>query len=212
MTKRNLYLVLFAGLVPLAVPVMANAADAASNYYAQQQTDPVHDWSGIYAGVHGGVSSEGFPNPFSSKSGWQFGGQVGANMQSGVIVYGAELDGSHSGGAKHKLGGGAELQRTWSGAAKVRAGMTFDKTLVYGTAGYGVAKFKPKGTVVSDEKWEGGYLLGGGVEQAFAGNISAKVEYNYVDYGDVTSVVSGGARRTDDLSSHTVKAGLNYRF
>lgn len=213
MTKRNLFLVLFAGLAPFAMPMAANAADVASDYYAQQQTsDAAYDWSGIYAGINGGAASSGFPNPFSNKSGWQLGGQVGTNFQSGVMVYGAELEGDYSNGSKYKLGRGAELERTWNGAAKVRAGVSLDRTLVYGTAGYSMAKFKPKGTVISDDKWEGGYMVGGGIEQAFAGGISAKAEYNYVNYGDVTSVVAGGARRSDDLASHSVKMGLNYRF
>ncbi|MCX8569530.1 MULTISPECIES: outer membrane protein [Hyphomicrobiales] len=211
MTKRNLYLVLFAGLAPFAMPVVANAADVASDYYSQQQTSSVYNWSGIYAGVNGGVASDGFPNPFSSKSGWQFGGQAGVNMQSGMFVYGAEVEGGYA-GAKHKLGGGAELKQSWNAAAKVRAGVALDRTLIYGTAGYAVSKFKPKSNVISDSKWDGGYLVGAGVEQAFTDNVSAKVEYNYVNYGDVSAVSTGGIRRSADLASHTVKAGLNYKF
>lgn len=209
MTKRNLYLVFFAGLAPFAAPAVANAAD----YLAQQQSyNAPYDWSGAYVGGQLGVTSDGFPNPFSSKSGVQFGGQVGTNFQSGMFVYGAELDGSYSTGADHRLGGGAELKRTWEGAAKVKAGVALDRTLVYGTAGYGMAKFKSEGTVISDDKWEGGYLLGAGVEQAINDKLSAKVEYNYVDYGDVNTVVAGGTRRSDELSSHGLKLGLNYRF
>ena len=34
---------------------------------------------------------------------------------------------------------------------------------------------------VSDTRW--GWMLGGGIEYAFAGNWSAKVEYNYMDFG-----------------------------
>lgn len=211
MTKRNLFLVMFAGLAPFAVP--ATAADLVSNNYGSQNyQDAAYNWSGSYVGGQLGTSSSGFPNPFSSKSGLQFGGQLGTNFQSGGFVYGAELDGSYSKGAKRKLDDGAELKRTWTGAAKVRAGVSFDKTLVYGTAGYSMTKVKPGGTVASGGKWEGGYLFGGGIEQAFAGNISAKVEYNYVNYGDVDYTLRNGTKRSADLSSHTVKMGVNYRF
>lgn len=211
MSKRNLFLVMFAGLAPFAVP--ATAADLASNNYGSQNySDAAYNWSGSYVGGHLGTSSSGFPNPFSSKSGLQFGGQLGTNFQSGGIVYGAELDGSYSRGAKHKLDDGAELKRTWIGAAKVRAGVSFDKTLVYGTAGYSMTKVKPGGTVASGGRWKGGYLLGGGIEQAFAGNVSAKVEYNYVNYGDVDYTLRNGAKRSADLSAHTVNMGVNYRF
>lgn len=207
MSKRNLFLVMFAGLAPFAVPAMA--ADLVSD---QTYSDPAYNWSGTYIGGQVGTSSSGFPNPFSSKSGWQFGGQIGTNFQSGPFVYGAELDGSYSKGTKHKLDDGAELKRTWTGAAKVRAGISFGKTLLYGTAGYSMTKVKPGGTVASGGKWEGGYLVGGGIEQAFAGNISTKVEYNYVNYGDVDYTLRNGAKRSEGLKSHTVKLGINYRF
>ncbi|PWK75653.1 outer membrane protein [Aminobacter sp. AP02] len=210
MSKRNLFFVVFAGLAPFAMPAMA--ADVAQNYAPQQFSDAPYDWSGMYAGIHLGSASSGFPNPFADKSSTQFGGQVGTNFQSGVMVYGAELEGSYSGGSKYDLGRGAELRRTWNGAAKARAGVSLDRTLVYGTAGYSMAKFKAKGNVISEDKWEGGYLIGGGVEQAFAGGISARAEYNYVNYGDVNAVLKGGTRTSVDAASHSVKLGLNYRF
>ncbi|WAX94481.1 porin family protein [Aminobacter sp. NyZ550] len=211
MSTRNLFFVVFAGLAPFVMPAMA--ADIAQNYEAPQDfSNQAYDWSGTYAGVHLGSASSGFPNPFADKSGWQLGGQVGTNFQSGSMVYGAELEGSYSKGSKYNLGGGAELQRTWNGAAKVRAGVALDRTLVYGTAGYSMAKFKGKGNVISDDKWEGGYLVGGGIEQAFDGGLRARVEYNYVNYGDVNAMVKGGGKRSEDLASHSVKLGLNYGF
>jgi outer membrane immunogenic protein len=59
-----------------------------------------------------------------------------------------------------------------------------------------------------------GYTVGAGLECMFAPNWSAKLEYQYYNFGS-TTFTSGpadiiGVRFTDDV--HTVKAGLNYRF
>lgn len=212
MSKRNLFLVMFAGLVPFTAPVAATAADMASGYYAQSDSSGAYDWSGMYAGGNVGISNADIPNPLSKKTGWQLGGQAGMNFQSGQFVYGAELDGSYSTGTRYNIGDGAELERHWDAAAKARAGVAFDRTLVYGTAGYGVTKFDAKRNVTSGPNWEGGLLLGAGVEQALTDKVSAKVEYNHVDYGKVRSDVAGVGRKVNELDSNTLKAGLNYKF
>jgi outer membrane immunogenic protein len=60
-----------------------------------------------------------------------------------------------------------------------------------------------------------GALFGTGIEYAFLPGWSAKVEYNYIDFGKddfnfaVGPVTVGTAIREKD---HLVKAGLNYRF
>lgn len=210
MSTRNLFFVLFAGLAPVAMPVVAQAADMASGY--QDTSSGAYDWSGVYGGAHVGISSESFPNPFSSKTGWGLGGQVGANFQSGMVVYGAEMDASFSNGTRYNIGNGAQLERNFDAAAKARAGVALDRTLVYGTAGYGLTKFNSKTNVTSANNWEGGLLLGAGVEQAISDKVTAKIEYNHVDYGKVRSDVAGVGRQVNELNSNSLKAGLNYRF
>ncbi|MCX8569529.1 outer membrane protein [Aminobacter sp. MET-1] len=209
MTTRNLLFVLFAGLAPLAMPVVASAADMSSGY--QDNSSGAYDWSGVYGGAHVGISNDGFPNPFSSKTGWGLGGQVGANFQSGMFVYGAEMDASFSNGTRHNIANGAQLERKFDAAAKARAGVAMDRTLVYGTAGYGLTKFDGRTNVTSGSNWEGGLLLGAGVEQAISDKVTAKLEYNHVDYGKVRSTVDG-VKQADEISSNSLKAGLNYRF
>ena len=58
-----------------------------------------------------------------------------------------------------------------------------------------------------------GYTVGGGLEYLFAPNWSAKVEYQYYNFGNTTfrgpPAIVGTSVRNDE---HTVKAGLNYRF
>ena len=66
-----------------------------------------------------------------------------------------------------------------------------------------------------------GYVLGGGVEYAITRNWTAKLEYQYIDFGDETLsrnesrfggpseyVISSKIR----TAFHTVRLGVNYKF
>jgi outer membrane immunogenic protein len=188
----------------------AAAADLDNSYvqapYAQPTT---FDWSGAYVGGHAGVASSRL-NPFSNGKGLAAGAQAGYNFQFGSAVLGAELEGTYMGGTDQSVRGG-NLDEQWRLAAKAKAGMSLDKTLVYGTAGYTRTKFENGSNVRRGPGWEGGYLVGGGVEQAFGNGLSAKLEYNYVMTPDVKTTTNAGTTRTD-IDSHVIKAGINLRF
>ncbi|GGA84722.1 outer membrane protein [Brucella endophytica] len=213
MSKRPLSLAFVAGLAATLSAPVALAADLGNynnDYSEPAPLDSGTDWSGNYVGAQIGASSSEFPNPFSNRTGALGGLVVGKNFQNGKFVYGGELEGNFA-EAEHRLGRGGTLQQSWSGVAKAKAGVALDKTLVYGTLGYGVTKFKPKGTVTSGSDWEGGVLLGAGVEQQISGPLSAKVEYDYMRFGDVKTEVAGRDQR-DNLKNHAIKAGVNYKF
>lgn len=74
-----------------------------------------------------------------------------------------------------------------------------------------------------------GFVIGGGLEYAFAGNWSAKVEYNFMEFGDESTTVTVSCKvagvcgptglapldkiKVDvDNQMHVVKFGINYRF
>ena len=62
-----------------------------------------------------------------------------------------------------------------------------------------------------------GWLVGAGFEYAFLGNWSAKVEYDYMQFGSITErlTTAGGLTATDasvKLNTQVIKAGINYRF
>jgi outer membrane immunogenic protein len=58
-----------------------------------------------------------------------------------------------------------------------------------------------------------GWTVGGGIEAAIATNWTAKLEYLYVDLGDVTCPAGSCAVPTNvDFQAHVVRAGLNFRF
>ena len=65
-----------------------------------------------------------------------------------------------------------------------------------------------------------GWTAGAGLEYTFLTNWSAKVEYNYLDFGTKRETIPGltvggatvGFNHDIDYSLHLVKAGINYKF
>lgn len=195
--------------------LMAGSASAADFSTPYPALEPSYDepaafkWDGAYAGVHGGVASAR-ANPFSGGKSLEGGVQAGYNFQAGPAILGIELEGSYLGKNELKVPGG-KVEERYRGAAKARAGVSFDRTLAFGTAGMTMTKFEGGRGVSTADGWKQGYLLGGGIEQGFGGGLSAKFEYNHVTTNGVKTTTSAGTSKSD-LTSHVFKAGLNYRF
>jgi len=126
----------------------------------------------------------------------------------------------------------------WFGTLTGRLGVTVDHALLYVKAGGAWARFNhdiatgfplsvlPPFFADSARDNRLGFTVGVGVEYAFWGNWSAKVEYDYMDFGSknvefVSSFVGAPIfgpplalnQFADDRERvHVVKAGLNYRF
>ncbi len=59
-----------------------------------------------------------------------------------------------------------------------------------------------------------GWVAGAGIERALTPNLSARVEYLYYDFDDVSAsagTVAPGAANLDP-TIHTVRFGLNFKF
>jgi outer membrane immunogenic protein len=74
-------------------------------------------------------------------------------------------------------------------------------------------------TAVSNNNTNSGWLLGAGIEWAFAPNWSAKVEYNYLGLDDRTFTVPAGSPflagdtfTQSNRNIQMVKVGINYLF
>ena len=186
---------------------------------------PPFNWTGGYAGLNVGYGFGKISNisgtASDSMSGVIGGGQVGIQMQTGMFVFGAEADfqGSWQQRSVTVTAGGitgtAKEEIPWFGTLRGRAGVAFDRSLLYVTGGGAYTNFKLSatalGVTVSSNSSHGAWTVGGGWEYAFADHWSAKVEYLYIDTGNVNTVlftipVSG--RLTDNI----VRIGANYRF
>ncbi|MFZ5716439.1 MAG: outer membrane protein, partial [Bradyrhizobium sp.] len=107
------------------------------------------------------------------------------------------------------------------GDIKGRLGYSTGPALFFVSGGAAVGDLQHRydvplvGSVVRND-WRWGWTVGAGAEYMFAPNWSAKVEYNYIDFGTSTlqytapAVAANRSEWTDTV--HTVKAGVNYHF
>jgi outer membrane immunogenic protein len=234
MKKHRVGLLAFT-LTSIAALASANAADmyrAPEPFAGGYKDGPVYtSWAGFYVGAHlggawGDVKVTDFDedgNKFTnSSSGLIGGGTIGYNFQRGNIVFGAEID---LGGIdlKHSKVNPINsdiVSKSDSGFyvdATARLGYSFGQTLVYAKGGYA---FYDGSVSVSDladpvtGKVSGlsGWTAGGGVEYKLNPAWSVKAEYQFFDFGTERIVISGGDRYDNDLTVHSVKAGVNYHF
>jgi outer membrane immunogenic protein len=194
-------------------------------------------WTGVYLGINAGygtgttdgnnycTNAVGLVGGFGcwsgasgnlKPSGGFVGGQLGANYQTGMFVWGVEADihVSHINDASGAVpvtccvgfpGGTPPLTRAqnldWFGTVRGRLGLAiWDRTLIYGTGGlmYGeevvnssialipAPASTPVNIQASSSGTHTGWVAGGGIEYAFTNNLSAKVEGLYFDMGSET--------------------------
>ena len=183
---------------------------------------PVYNWTGFYAGINGGYgwgdsTWDGFASS-TDVSGGLLGATVGYNWQAGALVFGLEGDIAWSdirGRFTNAIcPAGCETRNTWLGTARARLGYAADRFMPYVTGGaaFGEIKANPTGFAgVSDTRV--GWTVGAGIEAAIAANWTAKLEYLYVDLGDVgCGALACGLPTNVDARINVVRAGLNLRF
>ncbi len=207
--------------------VMTSPAFAADmpGGYREPYVAPTAGWSGFYAGLNGAYGwgqsdwsggATGTTNP----AGALFGATLGFNGQVGAFVFGAEgdIDGnwmrdSNSTGTGFCSIPGCGIQTSWFGTARGRIGYAFDRALFYATAGAAFGDVQMTaigGTVTADRA---GWTAGLGLEYAFLGPWSAKIEYLYADLGSAScSAVVCGTATTVTFNTNIIRLGVNYRF
>jgi outer membrane immunogenic protein len=164
------------------------------------------------------------------------GGQIGFNWQTGQMVFGIEGDASWTDasdcGRPHAVFisyHGCD-QVNWYATATARLGLASGPALFYVKGGaafageeHNITFTTPAGvtSVVTDtpDDTRFGWTVGGGVEYAFAPNWSAKIEYNFMDFGKQSysftyaASPAGLVERWDiNQQVHVAKFGINYRF
>ena len=220
----------------------SHAADRAAAPRLPTKTAPIvpqaiYNWTGCYIGAHGGggAISDGYTgfafggneNLLHGGNGFA-GGQIGCNYQNGMMVFGLEAE-AWSGltNTNHFIQPGFTddfvTHNRWSADVAVRAGLAFDRALLYGKAGIAEGRFafSEKENVGEFENGAAtltGVLLAVGLEYGFAPNWSAKLEYDHIEYpGRVVhvdrDVLDGGPFNSTEFASvNLIKAGINYRF
>jgi outer membrane immunogenic protein len=135
-----------------------------------------------------------------------------------------------------------EIKMKWFSTIRGRLGFAFDHLLVYGTGGLAIAQinaskqfywdFVDGCTIVNglqechvggSDTTRVGWTIGGGLEWAFAPNWSAKAEYLYADFGDISynttnngTLFAGAAAQvathTASTTLQVARVGVNFHF
>ena len=175
---------------------------------------PVFTWTGFYVGVNAGygwnandsITVGGLTFDLDDEGGFVGGAQAGYNYQIGSFVVGLEGDIQYAdfgGDDRFDFDGDGILDddfntSDWFGTVRARAGVAFDRALIYATGGFA---FADNAT---------GWTVGGGLEYAFTNNLSAKIEGLYVNLDQDDNF--RGLDLDNDAEFGVVRAGLNFRF
>jgi outer membrane immunogenic protein len=196
-------------------------------------TPQYYNWTGLYIGVNAGYASAKVTETPSDGSGpgsatipGALGGaQMGYNYQIGGVVVGFEADFDGSMATKSITAGTASgtNQIPWIGTLRGRVGYAFDRWLVYATAGGAATQVRSTVNVAgigsaNTSNTSGAWTAGGGIEAAITDNLSARLEYLYLDTGTMPVAQVGGTPPppfvtvTGRLQDNLVRMGLNYRL
>ena len=189
-----------------------------------------YNWSGFYVGVHAGYAwgeftSASDPTIDHEPTGGLFGGQVGYNWQVNQFVFGLEADLAYStisGDDTSTFGAftiNGDHKMKYLGTVRARAGLAYDRYLFYVTGGFAYSKVVGNLNVVgvisgSDTLNLKGWTAGGGIEVGLTQNVTARLEYLYVDFNEATSSMNLGFPFSDqvDKNINVVRFALNYKF
>lgn len=194
-----------AGIAPVGAADMAAKASPVS-------TDP---WTGFYLGAN-----------VANVSGWIGGFQLGYNYQIGRFVAGIEGNFDWAGINNNftcSANGSAQFctaESEWLATVVGRAGGIFGSALLYVDGGVAWTRDTITSVVAGDSflgsQIRPGWIVGMGVEYLLSHNWSAKVEYDYMNFGNrpitVTDSLGNSLPEGAKPTMQLLKAGFNYRF
>jgi outer membrane immunogenic protein len=176
---------------------------------------PAFTWNGFYFGGTGGWAF-GDTIDFSAEGehinhdidGFVAGAFAGYNMQiASSVVLGAEVNGlwSDINGSKDFMGINTDSNIEELVLAKLRAGVTFDRALVYVTGGYAGGNIHGKASyenvdIFDATDWGNGFVVGGGVDIKLTDNMFVGVEFDHIELSNAT---------LSDTLEHEYKLNVN---
>jgi outer membrane immunogenic protein len=232
------------GILAAGLAAPASAADLPARTYTKSPAVapyPMVDWSGFYVGAEGGGGFGSdrlyFPDALSTTgrfdtSGGIAGGVIGYNWQAPGSNWVFGLEGNFdwadiSGTAvcpNVAFDCSTNLNKIFTGTGRI--GYAWNSVLLYAKGGYAWTSARadvvdPASGAIGDSTGRvgrDGYTLGAGLEYMFAPGWSAKVEYDYYNFGATTQSgnTPAGAFVENitmaNYSVNSVKAGINYHF
>jgi outer membrane immunogenic protein len=209
--------------------------------------EPQFSWTGCYVGIHGGGGTHA--SDFVSDSGTfpgvgaVAGGQAGCNYQIRSLVVGLEGElfwsslNDKNNSSTPLIGDffNETAKNKYDATIALRLGYAFDRLLAYGKVGAVWGRFSWSETESccgvgvptfseNASRTLAGLLLGVGFEYAFTNQLSAKLEYNYMNFGNQGVNFTEGCSivgacgtvvpftETVNETKQILKVGLNYKF
>jgi len=205
---------------------------AADGLPVKAKAPAAFDWTGFYLGGHietvrGRASvSAGDPVPFTSvrSFGSFFGGiDLGYNHQlTSGLVLGAEADISvpdaYPSNAEAWSGNALREEIDYVATLRGRVGYATGRWLTYVTGGFAWSsthQFRTDAATGDDgrrSRMRTGWSAGGGVEYAFQGEWSARLEYLYARLGSADVMFANGATYGSQFDLHMIRLGLNRKL
>lgn len=212
--------------------VSANAADMPVKAPVKVAPIPMYNWTGLYIGVNGGggwghtdwsyvVSGNTADH---DTSGGVIGGTIGYNYQYRNWVFGIEgdVDWANINGstACPNPAYSCESKIKSIGTIRGRVGPVLGATgnvLLYATGGWAwdritIQTVHPTVGTNGSTDTSNGWVLGAGVEYAFAPSWSAKLEYLYARFSTDQFTVDSNLAVDAQEHVNLVRVGLNYKF
>jgi outer membrane immunogenic protein len=184
-------------------------------------------WTGFYmgAGIGGVWTSATFFDPISgnndspSAKGFLVSGISGINYQISSVVLGVEADftGTWARGSVVDATSNNTLQTSpfWTASITGRAGVAFDRLLVYGKGGVGFDYDRdtvtvPNGNTAIGSLYRVGWTIGGGAEYAVTDHWTARLEYDYFRFPGKALTFQGTATTPPNVGFFGSTVGLNF--
>jgi outer membrane immunogenic protein len=234
MSSNVKFVAAVAGL--LAVTELAWGADLTPPLASAPPMPVPYTWTGLYIGLNAGYASAKVENAVAGGGldglgsvnipGGIGGAQLGYNYEVGSVVLGFEADFDGTMATKSSptvtttngTTSGTD-QIPWVGTFRGRVGYAFNRVLLYATAGGAATQLISTvnvGSVGSANTTytHGAWTAGAGVEAAITNDLSARVEYLYLDTGNINVAQVGPpfVTVTGRIQDNLVRVGLNYRL
>jgi outer membrane immunogenic protein len=184
-----------------ALIVAAGAAPALA------QTGRPNNWQGVYVGgTLGGAVGKASP---ANTSGFTGNAHIGVNGQFDRVILGVEADAGLTSSGHTSFN--TKFRQGTNGTMRARAGVAFDRVLVYGTGGVALSNFTYNNNGRKEDVTRAGTVFGAGAEMMLTDNIAARAEFLRYDFNKSNFSSIGGPANVSP-SNNVMRGGMSYRF
>lgn len=126
-----------------------------------------------------------------------------------------------NGNGTNSIGDAINTNTKWTSTVTGRVGAAFDRLLIYGKGGLALAQDQSGltdlgGNSASTSFMRTGWTVGAGLEYGISKNWSAKIEYDYLNFGsqvlNFATPLQPAYTSNASLNVQEIKAGINFHF